>query len=730
MIDRLTVDKILDATDIVDVVSDFVALRRRGTNWVGLCPFHNDRRPSFYVSRTKQICKCFSCGKGGSAVNFLMEHEQFSYVEALRYLAKKYGIEIHERELTDEERAQQTERESMLLLNEWAMKYFEDQLHNTTDGREIGLSYFTERGMNQESIHKFHLGYCPDQRGALYEAATKAGFSRNLLFQTGLCIDDKHGGGYDRFRGRVMFPVLNVAGKVVAFGGRTLKNDPAKYVNSPESTIYNKRKELYGLFQAKRAIAKQGKCFIVEGYFDVISMHQAGFENVIASSGTALTDDHIQKIHRFTNDVTELFDGDAAGIHAALRGVDMLLKQGLNIKVLVLPNPEDPDSFARGHSSSQVQAYIDEHEEDFMRFKTNVLLKDSAGDPIKRAEAISDIVRSIAVIPDAITRSVYAKECSQHFGIGEDVIMAEIGKAMGREQEQEWKRRERETQRAQAQAQRQQAQQPSSPATATPSNASVPNATSAATHTVPKTSAMEPYERALITYVVKFGMCKICTMADEQGNSYDISVVEYCYSEMENDKNMKFTVPAYQKIYQEAVGLINSFYNDLDAYQQSVQKEIDQARREALVKMSADAVGSLAEINDREKDINNQLNLQLATRLQEFREQYLEKRLISSPDTQVREVSCDIVSQGQQLSKIHTQFVKLPTDVDRLPQLVPLALCNWKLELVKEKKNKLIAQMKGADADTQTQLMKQIAELNGITMSLSMETGRSAVSSF
>lgn len=340
MIDKATVDQIIAAADIVDVVSDFVSLHRRGANFVGLCPFHDEKTPSFYVSRAKGICHCFGCGKGGSPVNFIMEHEQMTYYEALKYLANKYHIEIHERELTDNEKAEQSERESMFIINEFAGQFFEDQLHNTTNGKEIGLPYFYERGFSDETIKSFHLGYSPEGFSALYDASTAKGYNKKFLFDVGLCIEDKHNGGYDRFRGRVMFPVFNVAGKVIAFGGRTLKKDPAKYINSPESVIYKKKNELYGLYQAKGAIVKDGKCFLVEGYTDVISMHQAGIKNVVASSGTSLTDGQIRMIHRFTENVTILYDGDSAGIHASLRGIDMLLAEGLNIKVLLLPDGE------------------------------------------------------------------------------------------------------------------------------------------------------------------------------------------------------------------------------------------------------------------------------------------------------------------------------------------------------------------------------------------------------
>ena len=508
MIDRATVDLILDSADIVDVVSDFVTLKRRGVNYVGLCPFHNDRTPSFYVSKSKGICKCFSCGQGGSAVNFIMLHEQLSYQEALRYLANKYHIEIQEREQTDEEKAAQSAREAMLMLNEWACSFFEDQLHNTTAGQEIGLSYFNDRGFSKDIIKRFRLGYSPEDRSALYKAAVAKGFNRQLLFDTGLCIDDNRGGGYDRYRGRVIFPILNIAGKIVAFGGRTLRNDPAKYVNSPESIIYNKSNELYGLYQARREVSKQDKCFIVEGYADVISMHQSGFENVIATSGTALTDGHIHKIHRFTENITEMFDGDAAGIRAALKGIDKLLAQGMNIKVLLLPDDDDPDSFSRKHSASEIQDYIDNNEEDFIKFKSRILLKDTDRDPIKRSKAIEDVVKSIAVIPSEVTRAIYAKECSDMFGIGEDVVLRDIKKFILQLREEAAKQRERDRIRQERQSEgvAEPAGDVEVPPTPPVEMGQMPQATATATVKSP----LYPQEEEMIKYVVKYGLCNIC----------------------------------------------------------------------------------------------------------------------------------------------------------------------------------------------------------------------------
>ena len=443
MIDKATVAQILDTANIVEVVSDFVSLKRRGSGYVGLCPFHNEKTPSFSVSPARNYCHCFSCGKGGSPVGFMMELEQMSYAEALKYLAQKYHIEVHERELTDKEREEQTERESMLVINEAANKHFEDNLYNTSDGKEIGLTYFAERGFSAATIKKFRLGYSLDKRNDLYSTLVKQGYNPKYLISTGLCIDDNRGGGFDRFKGRAMFPVMNVAGKIIAFGGRTLKNEPAKYVNSPESVIFKKSRELYGLFQAKQAIVKKGKCFLVEGYADVISMHQAGFDNTVASSGTSLTEGQISMIHRFTENVTVLYDGDAAGIKASLRSIDLLLNEGLNIKVLLLPDGHDPDSFARTHSTSEIQAYIDENETDFIQFKMQILLEGAKNDPIKRSAVIQDVVKSIAVIPNAITRSVYTKECASRLDIDENLLVKEIGKVIEQNKKREFERRQR-----------------------------------------------------------------------------------------------------------------------------------------------------------------------------------------------------------------------------------------------------------------------------------------------
>ena len=437
MIDQATIDRILEAADIVNVVSEFVTLRKRGVNYVGLCPFHDDKSPSFYVSPAKNICKCFACGAGGTPVHFIMNHEQLSYYEALRFLAKKYNIEIQERELTEQEKQTRNERESMLIVNNWAANYFQQNLHEQAEGRSVGMRYFAERGLREEMIRKFQLGYSLNQRDALFRSATAAGYKPSYLEKTGLVIRYDNGRVNDRFRGRVIFPVHTLSGKVVAFGGRILKKDEkaAKYVNSPESEIYHKGNELYGLYFAKQAIVKKDRCFLVEGYMDVIGMHQVGIENVVASSGTALTGGQIRLIHRFTGNITVLYDGDAAGIKAALRGIDMLIEEGMKVKVVLLPDGEDPDSFAR-RGASAFDTYIQEHETDFIRFKMQLALQDAANDPIKRTALISDILRTIALIPDNIARAVYLRECSETMAIDEQILLNEVNKLRQQKKQQ------------------------------------------------------------------------------------------------------------------------------------------------------------------------------------------------------------------------------------------------------------------------------------------------------
>ena len=427
MIPQSTIDRIVDAANIVDVVSDYVTLRRSGASYKGLCPFHDDKTPSFSVSPARGLCKCFSCGKGGNAVHFIMEMEQMNYLEALKHLAKKYGIPVEEEEMTDEQRQRMNERESMFAVNEWAAKYFSQTMQNNQDGRAIGLAYFRSRGFRDDIIAKFRLGFCLDSPDAMSKEAKAKGYNEKYLVDTGLCVKRDNGTIYDRFRGRAMFPWVAVNGKVVAFGGRVLdartKGVNQKYVNSPDSLIYHKANELYGIFQAKKQIAKEDMVYMVEGYTDVLAMHQCGIENVVANSGTALNEAQIHLLHRFTNNITLLYDGDEAGIHAATRSTDMLLAEGMNVKILLLPDGDDPDSFSRKHNAQEFKEYVAAHQTDFILFKTNLLLKDAQRDPIKRAQLTEEIVRSIAVIPDEIIRSTYTHECAEILNMDEAILM-------------------------------------------------------------------------------------------------------------------------------------------------------------------------------------------------------------------------------------------------------------------------------------------------------------------
>ena len=449
MIDKATIDKIMDAANIVDVVSEFVSLRKAGVNYKGLCPFHDEKTPSFVVSPSKGYCHCFSCGKGGNAVGFIMEHEQMTYPEALRWLAKKYNIEIHERELTDDEKREESERESLFIVNDWALHYFQDNLFNTGQGQAIGLQYFRSRGFRDDTISRFQLGYALPERDALARAAVAKGFKEEFLITTGLCYRRDDGRLQDRYAGRVIFPVHTVTGRVVAFGGRILDNNKkaAKYVNSPESLIYHKSNELYGIYQAKHAITKQDRCYLVEGYIDVTSMNQSGVENVVASSGTSLTTGQIRLIHRFTNNITVLYDGDSAGIHASIRGIDMLLAEGMNVKVLLLPDGDDPDSFAQKHTAQEFRDYIEQHQTDFIEFKTNLLLR-GVTDPIKRSEAISSIVKSVSVVPDQITRATYITECAHRLGMNETTLVGTANQFIRGEMEEKRKEQRREEAKA------------------------------------------------------------------------------------------------------------------------------------------------------------------------------------------------------------------------------------------------------------------------------------------
>lgn len=536
MIDRATVDRIKDAANIVEVVSEFVTLHKSGVNYKGLCPFHNEKTPSFFVSPTRGTCHCFGCGKGGTPINFIMEHEQMTYVEALRWLANKYHIEIHERELSNEEKEEESKRESMFIVNEWAAGYFKDQLRNTRDGETIGMQYFRSRGIRDDIMEKFQLGYDPTNRFALADTARTKGYKDEFLLATGICYRNDHGELIDRYAGRVIFPWIGVSGKVVGFGGRVLdsrtKGVNQKYVNSPESEIYHKDRELYGLYQAKKAIAKEDRVFMVEGYTDVIAMHQCGIENVVANSGTALSLHQIHILHRFTSNITLLYDGDAAGIHAALRGTDMLLSEGMNLKVLLLPDGDDPDSFARKHTAADFKKYIEENQTDFMEFKTDLLLKNER-DPLKRSEAINSIVRSISLVQDQILRDTYLHECAMRMSMNEATLINTMNKFIrdGRDR---------------MNPQQQQAGQQTSPE---PPRANAPQQLTVAT---PLQQASK-VERMLVKMVIRNGNDVIYrNVEDADGNLINLNVAQYLAYNLSID-GLHLENPTFERILNEAV---------------------------------------------------------------------------------------------------------------------------------------------------------------------------------
>ena len=614
----------MDAAQIEDVVSEFVTLRRRGVNLVGLCPFHDDKTPSFYVSPAKGLCKCFSCGKGGNAAHFIMEHEQLNYYEAMKWLAKKYGIEVKERELSNEEKLAQSIRESLFLVNNFANSYFQDILHNHRDGQAIGMSYFRQRGFRDDIIKKFQLGFSTESRDALYQEAKKKGFNTDYLVKTGLCYTRDDGQVRDRFWGRVIFPVHTLSGKVVAFGGRVLNTADkkvAKYVNSPESEIYHKSRELYGIYFAKQAIVKQDKCFLVEGYTDVISMHQAGVENVVASSGTALTSGQIRMIHRFTNNITVLYDGDWAGIKASLRGIDMLLEEGMNIKVMLLPDGEDPDSFARTHNATEFQEYIAAHEVDFIRFKTNLLMSDAKGDPYKRSEVIKDIVKSIAVIPEAIVRSEYIKECSQMLHVEERILVAEVAKLK----------------REKAPASSGQSSESASPAQgdaasanpATPNTALTPEGPASPERTTvqqPPNWELEkgplyPKELLIIQQLIRHGEKVIFEERREDGTIETMRVAEFVADDLAQDE-LTFTTP----LFKELLGELMEHLND---------------------------EGFTAE-----------------------------RYFITHANPEYSKLAVELAEEKYQLSKYHSKNQMVVSDADRLHEIIPHLLIDYKMVIV------------------------------------------------
>ena len=606
-IDKQTIEKIKDAANIVDVVSEFVTLRKSGSNYKGLCPFHNEKTPSFIVSPARGTCHCFGCGRGGNPIGFIMEHEQVTYPEALRWLAKKYHIEIRERELSDEERKEQSLRESMFIVNEWAATYFEDILHNHVDGVAIGMQYFRSRGFRDDIIRKFRLGFDLPDRQALAHAALQKGYQAQFLLSTGICYQNDHNELIDRYANRVIFPWVGVSGKIVGFGGRVLdartKGVNQKYVNSPDSEIYHKDHELYGIYQAKRAIAKEDNVYMVEGYTDVISMHQCGIENVVANSGTALSVHQIQMLHRFTNNITLLYDGDAAGIHAALRGTDMLLLEGMNLKVLLLPNNEDPDSFARQHTADEFKTYIEAHATDFIRFKTALLL-DNETDPLKRSEAINSIVMSISMVQNPILRDTYLHDCAQRISMNEMTLINQMN-ALIRERKASGSMRVATP----ATSAEQQQQTPVEAPAQSPSN---------------RVQTISEVEKFILQLIIKYGNRVIFPNVDDgNGNVISLTIAEFIHYNLGCD-NLSFSSELLNQILQEAVekGTDRTFqtepyfvhHNDIQVSNLAIEMA------EEKFKLSESQ-----QVKDDEESLRNRVKHLML----DFRRDYVEKHLVA-----------------------------------------------------------------------------------------------------
>lgn len=741
-IDQETVNKILDTADIVEVVSDFVKLRRSGANYKGLCPFHNERTPSFSVNKARNICKCFSCGKGGSPVGFIMEHEQMSYVEALRWLARKYNIEIVEHEQTDAEREAASVRESMFAVNEFALQHFERNLTDTDEGRNIALAYFRRRGISDAMIRKFHLGYSLERSNALQAAALSKGFPEQILIDTGLCIRSERGSVYDRFKSRVIFPVHTVSGRVVAFGGRTMRSDKqlAKYVNSPESTIYSKKKEIYGLYQAKSAIARKDKAIMVEGYMDVISMHQAGVENVVASSGTSLTQEQIRAIMRFTRNMTVIYDADPAGIKASLRGIKLILAEGLNVRALLLPPGEDPDSFAQTHNSDEVEEYLRTHEQDIIAFMSDILLKDVApNDPIDRAGVINTILETVAMVDDQIMRMEYVAQCARTFGMSEDAIALQLQRFMARRLET----LEKEAARARAMAsltpeqressQREEAESRAETVQADNTGdipAGIQGVSSKSADAVPlmqlNRNELLPYEKILLKYAVRYGLQYLCETPDSDGSMLSMNVVHFIDRELKVDSTL-FSDPTVARVFATVLEIADS--PEFSAEHARMEEQFLNERAEALEE-GRNAIrssgSSVAEIEKADTLLIAKLDAELYEKLDRFDMDYLHRILCSSPDDDLRHLATDLIAEKHHLSKIHSKFAHIETEQQQLMSLIPRAIYEYKAAILALELRDLRNTLDGldpSDMESYTAILKKIISLQQLQADFAKTNG-------
>lgn len=735
MIDKATVQKIKDTADIVDVVGDYVHLVRRGGNYMGLCPFHNERTPSFSVNRRKNFCYCFSCKKGGSPVNFIMEKEGLSYHEALLHLAKRYGIKVEERELTDEERRRQSERESMLVANEWAMRLMEHDLTETDEGRDVGLSYLQQRGVTDEAIAAFHLGYALDRGSHLTESAVKAGYQLDVFKQLGLVGTSQQGRDYDRFRGRVIFPILNTSGKVIAFGGRDLKGGLAKYINSPESELYKKSNELYGIFQARAAIVREDKCFLVEGYMDVIGMWQSGMKNVVASSGTALTDGQIALIHRFTDNITLIYDGDAAGVKASLRGIDMLLSHKMNVKMLRLPPEDDPDSFARNHTPEEFRAYVAENETDIIRYKAQVMLAEMSNDPQQRIAAIRSVVESIAHIPDVVSRDVYIRECASLLGISEEAIAKAVAKAVGEVMEK--RRRERMRRefpdaaepRVPPSAQSAYAEREGGAAQAHTGTGAA-QAPAGAGELRAQVFPLARAEQALMRYCVRYGYMPFCSQVDEEGKEREIDVLEFVREELEVD-GVEYTVPLYARMAAVLEGMRGDFGAAFARERAAADAEAARMRAEGIREIAARDL-SVDEIRREEERLAAAIAERRDGRLADFRKDWPGRELLSHEDDEVRREAAELLRERHQLSHIYSREAPAEREEDRLDILVPRAVIELKGEMLDIRLKELMKQLSEAvakgDAEEEHRIDLEISDILSMRKEIALDMGERTLS--
>ena len=655
VIDYLTIERIQSAALIYDVVSDFITLRKRGVNYVGLCPFHEDKAPSFYVSPAKNICKCFACGEGGTAVHFIMKHEQLSYVDALKYLAKKYGIEVKETELSDEQKLEQSDRESMFILNSFAQKTFTSNIFNHREGKSVGFSYFQERGFREDTIRKFELGYSLEQKTAFSEEARKAGYLKRYLEKTGLSIPVENDNLIDRFRGRVMFPIHSLSGKIVGFGGRILKNDKvAKYLNSPDSEVYSKSRELYGIYFGRTAINKLDKCYLVEGYTDVISMHQAGIENVVAPCGTALTNEQIRLIYRLTRNISLLYDGDSAGIKAANKGINLFLEAGMNVKIVLLPPGEDPDSFARKQNASSFNQYIAENETDFIRFKASLLTKEAQTDPAKKAGMITEIVEVVALIPEEIVRLVYIKECAQITGIAEASLLRAVVKKRQENLLQKKKTLYPEVTNPDG--------SPISPDETAGQQGEETGAKTELDIVSRMENGLDEHERNIVRYVVRYGELDMANVPSKQerGSGENprkadpVYVIQYIMEELEYDQ-LEFTNPVYKRILQET---------------------FEKYRNQGFCT-----------------------------------EDYFRMH----PDYEISKLAVDLCTDPYIESKIHSKYKEVPHEKEKLIDLVPYLVINYKDAILKNRIDEINALIRESEKtgnfESVDKLTRELAEL-------------------